>query len=367
MGANETDGSGAFSVAFPRQWWYPACASRELKGRKPLGITLMDQPIVLFRDRSARPQALVDRCPHRNVPLSIGRVSDDGCLQCGYHGWRFDGDGHCTAIPGLTSSGPTSSRNRDVGAWPVTESGGFVWVWGEREGTPTRDPFSMPALEGSGTGEVVLRYDMDTTIHAACENDLDVPHTAFLHAGLWRGATPREITAKRRELPDGIEVQYLGEPVGMAGLRLGKNTDMTFDHWDRFFLPSISQIEYRVEGWLRIVNTVLHLPLSPLRTRAWFTVRYWTRFPAAAVRPLVIARGRQIARQDVRILGQQTQNMDRFGGEHITSTELDVMGSAIWRLLRQAEKADGDRADNRRGAVPPVVTEPTERTVTLRI
>ena len=35
----------------------------------------------------------------RLVPLSEGRLESDGTLQCSYHGWRFDTEGHCTTVP----------------------------------------------------------------------------------------------------------------------------------------------------------------------------------------------------------------------------------------------------------------------------
>ena len=326
------------SVAFPRRWWYPACRSKDL-GARPRPLTLMDEPFVVFRDARGEAHALSDRCPHRNVPLSIGRVAADGCLECGYHGWRFDGDGRCRAVPGLLDADPDVA-SRAVRTRPVREAGGYVWIWADPERAPFRKPPQIegpPARGDGGSGRVVFRYDLDATLHAACENDLDVPHTAFLHAGIWRGGPTNELTAVRREIPNGVEVEYVGEPVGMGGLRLRSKA---FEHWDRFFLPSTSQIEYRVEGLLHIVNTVMHLPLSPTRTRAWFDVRFWTRLPAALVRPLVTLRGRQIARQDARILAAQTRNVARFGGERYASTELDVIGNAIWRLLRQAERAE---------------------------
>ena len=54
--------------------------------------------------------ALEDRCPHRRVPLSLGEVKD-GRLQCGYHGWTFDGaSGACTAIPHLTADERVPAR-----------------------------------------------------------------------------------------------------------------------------------------------------------------------------------------------------------------------------------------------------------------
>src|SRR6185369_15247542 len=74
--------AGSYSVAFPRRWWYPVARSSEL-GRRPLAVTLMDSPLVMFRGANGAPAVLLDRCEHRNYPLSLGRVTGDGVLECG--------------------------------------------------------------------------------------------------------------------------------------------------------------------------------------------------------------------------------------------------------------------------------------------
>ena len=355
---------GRFSIAFPKRWWYPACASSAL-GRKPIPITLMETPVVVFRDGSGNPRALLDRCPHRNLALSCGRVTG-GDLECGYHGWRFSGDGTCTAIPGLVALRPPESPTRNVNAYATTEADGFVWVWGEPGEQPSEQPFALPPLSGRGAGEVVFTYDLECTLHAALENHLDVPHTAFLHRGIFRGGDRREIEVIRREVENGVEVEYVGEPVGLGPVRGKQGSELTFDHWDRFFMPGVAQIEYRVGTWLRIVNTILHLPLAPHRTRAWFVVRFWTPAPAAAIRPIVLARGRKILKQDADVLALQTENIQRFGGERYASTDLDVMGNAIWRLLRRAERTES--SDELSGIDDDAEdAEPAERRVTFRI
>ena len=342
------DASGRFSVAVPRPAWYPACASGELGNRRPLAIELMDTPLVVFRDGQGQPGVLVDRCPHRNAPLSAGRVRD-GALECGYHGWRFDGVGTCVAIPG---SERASSERRAVGSHAAVERDGMVWFWSEPDQTPVGEPFRLPDL-GPGAREVVLRYDIDATMHATIENTLDVPHTAHLHRGLLRGAAPNELRAVRRPIPNGVEVQYFGEPFGIGFLRPTSETELL--HFDRFVLPCVAQVEYRAGSWLQLVNSVLHLPLSGLRTRAWFVLRVNSqRLPRRLVQAVVRLQGPRVARQDVRILARQTETIQRFGGEQYSSTELDLFGAAVWRLLRHAEK----------GEEPPVI-EPRE--VTLRV
>jgi len=330
-----------WSVAFPQEWWYPACMAHDL-GRKPLGVTLMERPFVLYRDQAGVAHALEDRCPHRNVPLSLGRVHADGTLECGYHGWRFDGAGRCTAVPALDLDLGDAPTPRDAVARPVRELDEVVWIWGSADVAPHRDPYRLPVLgEGSQVGQVVFQRDIDCTLHASLENALDVPHTAFLHGGLFRksGRGPR-VQAERTDLPDGVEVRFLGEPAAFGPIRLGRDT--TFDHWDRFFMPSIAQVEYRVGDAVRIVNNILHLPLTATRTRAWFVLRFRSPVPARALAPIVRARGKKILEQDVEMLEAQTANVRRFDGERYTSTDLDLLGNAIKRLLRQAERAEGN-------------------------
>jgi len=345
VSTEERAAAGHWSVALPRPAWYPACTSAELGPRRPLAIELMGTPLVVFRDGDGRPGVLLDRCPHRNAPLSDGRVHR-GALECGYHGWRFDRAGACVALPGLDRE---VGERRGVDAYVAVERDGMVWFWSEPGAEPDGEPFRLPDL-GAGMRQVVLRYDIAATMHATIENTLDVPHTAFLHRGLLRGAKPNRIRAVRRSIPRGVEVQYFGEPFGIGFFRPKSDTEL--EHVDRFVLPCVAQVEYRAGPWLQLVNSVLHLPLSERRTRAWFVLRVNSRrLPTRLIQAVVRLQGPHVAKQDVRVLERQTANVARFGGERYSSTELDLFGSAVWRLLRAAEK----------GGEPPVV-EPREVT-----
>src|ERR1700761_116550 len=71
-----------------RNYWHPVLASKSL-GSKPIPITICGDKIVLMRDKGVA-RALKDRCPHRGIPLSLGRQIFPGTLTCAYHGWTFD-------------------------------------------------------------------------------------------------------------------------------------------------------------------------------------------------------------------------------------------------------------------------------------
>ena len=326
---------GHYSVARVLDAWYVACRSDDL-GDEPISRTLFELPVVLFRGAGGRAAALLDRCAHRNAPLSRGVVAEDGCIACPYHGWRFDARGSCRDVPGLLEPGDMAGR--EVPAFAVHEQDGFVWVWARPDGVPVGAPIRIPCLSDDYL-VVVREYDVECTMHAALENALDVPHTAFVHRGDFRGKGSREIEAVRRRIPNGIEVEYLGEPPLSGPTRDARGRPIVSQHWDRFFLPGIAQVEYRTPPDRHLMSTLPHTPVSDFRTRFWL-VSCWKIAPAeqASVRPAIEKQLDTILGQDVEILREQTRRIRDLGGESYRSTALDLMGPEILRMLRQSER-----------------------------
>ena len=110
-----------------RDHWYVAAMSRQVTARRPWSATIMDVPLVLFRDGAGRARALLDRCLHRNAPLSRGALFD-GCIGCPYHGWTYDGDGRLVVVPSEVEA-PSERTGLALRAFPVIEQDGLVWVY----------------------------------------------------------------------------------------------------------------------------------------------------------------------------------------------------------------------------------------------
>ena len=345
MSEREKDQSftkGRTSVAHIPDDWYIACRSAELR-RVPLPVTLLEIPLVLFRTAAGNAAALLDRCPHRNVPLSLGTVRGD-LLECSYHGWCFDESGVCRIVPGLRSD--NEERGRRVQQYPVRESDGFVWVYATPDVTPTRLPFTFPHVGDRRYKTICKEFRVAGSIHAVAENALDVPHTAFLHGGLFRptGGSANEIEVILRRFHDRVEAEYIGEPrpSGAAGLILAPKGG-TVVHFDRFILPSVAQVEYRLGERTHFCVTSFLTPVEDLVTRLFAVVSFRLPFPGWMVSPFVKPLIMYIFRQDARILDHQAETIMRFGGEQFVTTEIDVLGPHIQRLLRQAER--GERND----------------------
>ncbi|MCP5037947.1 MAG: Rieske 2Fe-2S domain-containing protein, partial [Rhodobacteraceae bacterium] len=87
--------------------WYVAGWASEFN-EELRRVVILEQPMVMFRASDGKVIALEDRCPHRLLPLSLGKRIDD-TIQCGYHGMTFDCEGKCVRIPGQDNLPPSAA------------------------------------------------------------------------------------------------------------------------------------------------------------------------------------------------------------------------------------------------------------------
>ena len=330
---------GRLSVVKLERAWFIACMSRELR-HKPIARTIQGVPLAVFRDQRGVAGALLDRCPHRNVPLSLGEVASDGCLQCPYHGWRFDREGACTAIPSYT--GEPGAKARRAVSYPTIEQQGFVWVYATPGELPETQPHRFEFADARGYTTVRQVVSANASMYSTVENALDVPHTAFLHKGLFRSDSRGiAITAKVSRTRDRVEAEYVGEPrpPGLIAKILSPSGGMV-THFDRFLLPSIAQVEYRIGTENHLLVDSVMTPVSDFVTKVYAVVSFKMRLPGWLVKPFVKPLALRVFKQDAVILERQTELIRSFGGEAFASTDIDVLGRHIWRLLKQHERGD---------------------------
>ena len=158
--------------------WTPVAFADELRPGAPLGLTIAGTRVVLFRgpDRSAH--ALIDRCPHRGAALSLGKVVD-GCIQCPFHGWRFDARGAAVHVPWNPDA---KLGNLHADPVPARELAGQIWIYTATGESAPEEPsvneyLVDPRVRVSGQ---VVEWRAHWT--RAMENMLDWPHLPFVHA-----------------------------------------------------------------------------------------------------------------------------------------------------------------------------------------
>lgn len=163
---------------FPRNQWYVAAHSGEVS-RTLLNRWLLDEPVCLFRKEDGSPVALVDRCIHRQMPLSKGRLNGD-FLQCGYHGILYNVDGKAARIPSQGHVPPACK----VRMFPVYERSGLVWIWmGDTDKADERLIPDHHWITDPAWNTVRGTLHMKARAQLLNENLLDLSHLEFLHAG----------------------------------------------------------------------------------------------------------------------------------------------------------------------------------------
>src|SRR5690606_20752720 len=143
-------------------------------------VVVLGTRYVIYRETGGEPVAHLDRCPHRNVPLSQGKCLDENTLECPYHGWRFRPDGSCSLIPARTLAPKPSHR---VETFATCEKYGLVWLCPLAGESPDAAPRSIPEMESDEYTRLLRRVEFPAGLHAVVENALDVPHTSILHRG----------------------------------------------------------------------------------------------------------------------------------------------------------------------------------------
>ena len=173
---------------FLRNLWYYGLPGEQLKPGKMVAKTLLNEPIVFGRSRDGQVFALRDICPHRAVPLSCGRF-DGQEVECCYHGWRFDTNGQCTAMPSLAADRKLNLELFRVKRYLVQEVQGNIWIYmPENDQIEGNSPeIDIPLVPGFPNQS----YQAIETLRFPCFVDhavvglMDPAHVPFVHRVWW--------------------------------------------------------------------------------------------------------------------------------------------------------------------------------------
>lgn len=174
-----------------RRCWHPVGTEEEI-GEGPTRVMLLGEPWVVVRLDGCL-TAFLDRCPHRLAPLSQGKVVGNS-LQCCYHGWRFNADGRCVAIPALGESGTVPAGARAIRAYDVIEKYDLVWIAVE---APVCSLLDIPEWDGAFLRGMLDPQRSPLSGGFLVDNFLDFAHFPFLHANTIGAAEAAEIADYR--------------------------------------------------------------------------------------------------------------------------------------------------------------------------
>lgn len=214
----------------PNQW-YPLLEARKV-GHKPVSVTRMGEKLVLWRDAAGDAICMIDRCPHRGVALSRGKVVD-GQLQCPYHGFRFASAGDCVAMPceGRQAKIPAGMR---ADTYPVREAHGLIWLfWGDSRQSMPEIPWFDAVVPRRGGSSGSFSWPINYV--RSVETNFDIHHTPFVHGNTLPGIGTRL---------DPYRVEVVGDHIVSWGQLRKEDADEGIAFRVEFKAPSVTYFEF---------------------------------------------------------------------------------------------------------------------------
>jgi phenylpropionate dioxygenase-like ring-hydroxylating dioxygenase large terminal subunit len=304
-------------------FWYVVAESHELSTTTVLARQVLGEWLAVFRDDAGRPAALRDRCMHRASRLSRGRV-ENGCLRCPYHGWLYRGDGSVAEVP---AEGPAQREvaGRRTRRYETREQDGYVYV--RLADAPVVDvpPFAMPHWNAPGWGRVRLQNRFKNTVTNCVENFIDVPHTVFVHPGIFRTARGQPIDATITRENGVVTVKYGGETDNLGWFSWFLNpSGSPIVHTDQFFMPNITHVRYGMGPHRTFLITSQSVPVADDETLVYTDLTYDYGWATPFAGPVVRWQSQAVIDQDIVALGQQMEVIRRYG-DAFASTPADLV------------------------------------------
>lgn len=319
--------------------WYAAGLSKDFVKSKPEKVVIFGVPIVIWRNEEGEVAALLDKCNHRNVPLSEGQVVNN-CVVCPYHGWTYDIAGQCVQIP---SEGPHKERipQKRIESFPVKEENGLVWLWMGREHAPDIQPFPMPTMESKGWHHYYMVTHFENNVTDLVENFMDVPHTIFVHKGWFRDRKQIKIGAKVERTNGSVLVSYdqSNDSIGFSNKLLNpKNLPMK--HTDNFYMPNNTRVDYIYGAEERgFIITSTCTPVKSFSTIVYTLISYKFGWLTPIAKLGLKWYTKKVINQDVWIMKLHGENIKTLGQTDYRSTQCDTMHLYI-ESLRRASATD---------------------------
>lgn len=198
----QTDAKPSFKQFEWYKCWYPVHVVDICDPCRPHKMQLLGMNIVIWNDgptvngvkQLGNWRVFEDACPHRQAPLSEGRIEDDGNLLCSYHAWRFNGKGDCAALPyspehlqakhmcncrAKCKTFPTRVEDGLLFVWP--QSGPEAEIEASKKDPPLIEELHDPELSKKWIKFPVNLRDLELGWDVFFENAMDPAHFLVAH------------------------------------------------------------------------------------------------------------------------------------------------------------------------------------------
>ncbi|MBW4622034.1 MAG: aromatic ring-hydroxylating dioxygenase subunit alpha [Cyanosarcina radialis HA8281-LM2] len=169
----------ARSAGMHPDYWYAVEYDSKVRREQVVEVKFWHNSIALYRDNNEQLHAIENRCAHRQLKLSLGKVDRDN-LVCAYHGWTYDNQGKLVHIPHELFDKPMPTCQ--LKTYPVQVRYGLIWIFpGDRSQSQIRKIPDLLELEGENPWACVpLDFTWKAHHSMIIDNVSDFTH-AHLH------------------------------------------------------------------------------------------------------------------------------------------------------------------------------------------
>lgn len=209
--------------------WFQAAWSQEIPCGGVRVMHYFGEELIAWRDHDGKLTVMSAYCQHLGAHLGHGgTVTDDNCIQCPFHGWRWDSRGRNSLIP---YQADRPNKTRRIATRPVMERNECVFIWNDPLG---REPFyGIPDMfggmfEDDATADdyyrgypegAMIRAEISVHPQWVMENGVDFAHFQYVHHA---GSLPR-LTAQEFRAYDAISIIEMTFGEGKAPTPLTPN------------------------------------------------------------------------------------------------------------------------------------------------
>mgnify|MGYP001502343413 CR=1 FL=1 len=87
-----------FEGKYPRGWFVVAY-SHEIKEGEVKSLEYFGDRLVAFRDNAGQVVILDAYCAHLGADMGVGGKTENNCVRCPFHAWKYDRSGACVDVP----------------------------------------------------------------------------------------------------------------------------------------------------------------------------------------------------------------------------------------------------------------------------
>ncbi len=226
--------------------WFRVARTEDLSAKGVIPLHYFGKDFVLFRTEDGKPHIFDAHCPHLGAHLAHGGRIEGQTLRCPYHGWHWETNGQCAAIPYPDKPKPKAK----IQSWPVLEVNGLIMMYHHHQGKlPDWEIPQIPELISQEWTplRLVRQWKVRTTLQDYMDNSVDVSHLYNLHSRTFKNAHSHGV-----QIDGPILTHRMSQKYNLSSLAAGKLVLEDGSVTTIYYGPAYDLSFYWTEGKLKL-------------------------------------------------------------------------------------------------------------------